>query len=316
MSDVPFTADRNFGLLAIPQHGKPSEYNVSTGQAGIDTGVRQLVSGEIWAQVIVPITGWTIASYLDEIVNPNPPPAILLPNNIPGNWNLIFQDEFNGNALDLTKWRPNWLAGDDTSDSPPVNSSEIEAYAPSQVSVNNGNLVLTATKKNVTVNGRKYTYVSGAVESHGKYDFTYGAVEASIKTPSGVGVWPAFWMDGANWPVTGEIDILEAYGTDGSSSFHYHYGTSAQNYGPGGSSGVAGASTVFHTYAVNWEPGIITWYYDGIMVYQLPNAHLVAGNTITSSPLFIILDLGLQKGFAGSSAAMEVDYVRVWQPSS
>jgi hypothetical protein len=31
----------------------------------------------------------------------------------------------------------------------------------------------------------------------------------AVHMPVGCGVWPAWWQNGPNWPVGGEIDILE-----------------------------------------------------------------------------------------------------------
>jgi len=221
---------------------------------------------------------------------------------------MVFSDEFNGTSLDLTKWRPNWDGGTDAAITPPVNSTETACYDPRQVTVGNGELDLTAIANPCTVNGKTYPYRSGLIESNGKYSFSYGVFEARIWTPAGSGVWPAFWSDGQSWPLDGEIDVLEAYGTDASSSFHYHY----PGGGPGGNSTVPGSTAGWHTYAADWEPGVITWYYDGQPVYRLTNADL-GGYSITAAPQYLILNLGMQYSPATVPATMRVDYVRVWQ---
>ncbi len=226
-----------------------------------------------------------------------------------GSWNMVFDDEFNAGALDLTRWQPNWNGDGVTAITPPVNNGERACYDPKQVSERNGELDLTATAGACTAaNGMTYPYRSGLIESNGKFNFTYGVFEARVWTPSGKGMWPAFWSDGQVWPNDGEIDTLEAYGTD-TSSFHYYY----PGGGPGGSALVPGATAGWHTYATDWEPGVITWYYDGRKVWQLTNANLAKGQNISSAPQYLILNLGLNSVHAVSPATLRVDYVRVWQ---
>lgn len=220
-------------------------------------------------------------------------------------WSLIFDDEFDGTSVDLTKWRPNWLGSSDTAITKPINSLETSCYDPKQVSVGNGELDLVAILQSCVVNNTTYKYRSGMVESNGRFNFTYGYMEARIWTPAGAGVWPAFWSDGQNWPYDGEIDVLEAYGTD-TSTYHYHYAGCGGDCNPGGSIVVNGATSGWHTYAADWEQGIITWYYDGQLVWQY-------ATSITSSPQYLILNLGLNSSQSAVPATLKVDYVRVWK---
>ncbi|MET0702316.1 MAG: glycoside hydrolase family 16 protein [Mycobacterium sp.] len=81
-----------------------------------------------------------------------------------------------------------------------------------------GHLAITALRS-----GTGYT--SARLNTKGKFDFTYGRVEASIKMPVGTGLNSAFWALGANvdtvgWPAAGEIDMAEYLDTGAS----YHVG--------------------------------------------------------------------------------------------
>jgi beta-glucanase (GH16 family) len=233
------------------------------------------------------------------------PPATTgdAPLGIPGAWRKAFSDEFNGTSLDGSKWNPNWL-GCSGCTTPPVNSSEQAAYAPSQVSVSEGSLHLRATAQQTTVNGKTYPYRSGLVESNGRAEFTYGAFEARIHTPSSgsqIANWPAFWGNGQNWPTDGEMDIMEGLG--GSACYHFH----SSSGGPG--SCASGSFTGWHTYGAEWKPGSVTYYYDGKQVGQITSG-------ITSAPMYLILNHGISSQHGGptvSSADMMVDYVRVWK---
>jgi beta-glucanase (GH16 family) len=144
------------------------------------------------------------------------------------------------------------------------------------------------------------------VNTDGKYTFTYGAFEARIWVPSdangSIADWPAFWADGQNWPTTGEIDTFE--GLSGTACWNFHSASSA----PGGCSDGTWTGG-WHTFAADWEPGSITYYYDGVQVGQVTSA-------VTSAPMYLILDLAVSGTYGGQTvvpATMMVDYVRVWQ---
>ncbi|WP_324983850.1 glycoside hydrolase family 16 protein [Streptomyces sp.] len=228
------------------------------------------------------------------------------PVGIPGSWRQVFGDEFNGTSLDGSKWNPNWL-GCPTCTTKPVNSAELGAYAPSQVSVSGGSLHLKAEKQATTAtDGKTYAYRSGLVESNGKAQFTYGAFEARIYTPAAspgvIANWPAFWTDGQNWPEDGEMDVMEGLG-GGKACYHFH----SPSGGPGGCA--PGDFTGWHTYGAEWKPGVVTYYYDGKQVGQISTG-------ITSSPMYLILNNGVSTEHGGpilTPADMMTDYVRVWQ---
>jgi beta-glucanase (GH16 family) len=246
-----------------------------------------------------PSTTTTIlATTTTTVASTNPQPT-----GIAGNWTMMFNDEFSGSSVDSSKWTANWL-GAPGAITPPVNSLETECYDPHQATVANGELDLTAINATCNVGGKTFAYKSGMVQSNGKFSFTHGAFEARIWTPAGTGMWPAFWTDGQSWPNDGEIDVLEAYGDD-NSSYHYHYAGCGGDCGPGDSAVVTGATAGWHTYSANWQSDTITWYYDGKPVWSYP--------TQTNSPMYLILNLGLNSSSPAVPATMRVDYVRVWQ---
>lgn len=232
---------------------------------------------------------------------PVTPPAGPVPSGAPGNWTLAWSDEFTGTALDATKWSTGWFG---TGVTVPVGgTAESAAYDPAQVSVAGGYLNLTTKTSSATVGGHTYPYRSGLVSTNGKYQFTYGFAEARINAlstiPSGTAIanWPAFWTDGQSWPEDGEIDIME--GISGQAQYHAH----SPSGGPGAA--VPGNFTGWHTYGVDWEAGLLTFYYDGKVVGTLPYDR--------TSPNYLILNYAMGGGNPiVSGAQMQVDYVRVW----
>jgi len=249
-----------------------------------------------------------------------------LPLGAPGSWTLRFDDEFNGDSLDLSKWKPNWFGSTDTSVTRPINDLEVSCYDPAQVSVSGGTLKLVAASTTnpacLTKSGARADYASGLVMSDGHYNFTYGFIEARIWLPPGPGLtpqnWAAFWTDGNDWPVDGEIDVMETLGGGSSTVWHYHYdsdtGSGVTSAQIGATASTLVADGGWHVFAADWEPELITFYYDGVAVGSVASSGLSGGARVTSSPQYVILNLGLNGAYAVHvPATMEVDYVRHWQ---
>jgi beta-glucanase (GH16 family) len=176
----------------------------------------------------------------------------------------------------------------------------------SNVSVSNGNLNLLLTSNS---GGLVSTDPDDGQPGHAGFQFAYGFAEARIYLPAygnQIANWPAWWTDSQNWPVTGEMDMME--GLSGSACYHFHYGTSpSDNNGPGGCA--SGDYSGWHTYGAEWSPGSVTYYYDGKEVGQLTTG-------ITSAPMYLVLENSSSGSYGGSvvtPSTMEVDYTRVWQ---
>ena len=244
----------------------------------------------------------TVAPVTTTTVDSGTPQPV---GNVAGTWNLSFDSEFNSSALDSSQWSTGWFGSGITKG---INGAEIECMDPSQVSVANGELDLTSIQKSETCGGVTQPYTSGMVTTNGHYSFTYGYAEARIWMPgtSSIAEWPAFWADGQNWPANGENDIVEGL-SNGLAQAHFHYqnasGAAAQDGPLTGSGSYTGG---WHTFGADWEPGSVTYYYDGVKIGSFTTG-------ITASPMYLILDLAVSAGEGVPSATMHVDYVRVWQ---
>jgi beta-glucanase (GH16 family) len=227
----------------------------------------------------------------------------LMPLGAAGTWHLVLNSTFNGSTLPHL-WSTGWFGSGITA---PVQSEELECYSPSQVTFSGGSLDLSLAKSTHTCGGIVRHYTSGMVTTARGFSFTYGLAEARIYLPpSGhqIADWPAFWTDGRSWPADGEMDILE--GLRGAACFHFH----DPSGGPGGC--VRGNYSGWHTYGANWEPGSVTYYYDGHRVGRITRG-------VTSAPMYLILNLAVDNSYGGAKVAparMQVKFVRVWQHGS
>jgi beta-glucanase (GH16 family) len=107
---------------------------------------------------------------------------------LPG-WTLVWQDEFEGPEIDRTKWAFD-IGGHGWGN----NESQAYTDRPENVRIEDGMLVIEARQEEFV--RRKYT--SARLKTQGLHAWTYGRIEARMKLPYGNGIWPAFWMLGAN----------------------------------------------------------------------------------------------------------------------
>ncbi|MGW5634439.1 lectin [Streptomyces sp. NPDC003832] len=216
---------------------------------------------------------------------------------------VTFSDTFDGPAgaaADSSKWQI------ETGDN--VNNHERQYYTAGNRNAaldGQGNLVITARRENPANYQCWYgtcQYTSARLNTAGRFTAQYGHVEARMKIPRGQGMWPAFWMLGndlgqVGWPASGEIDIMENVGFEPSTV----HGTI---HGPGysGSGGIGGAYTLpggqafadaFHTFAVDWSPGSITWSVDGNVYQRRTPADLGGRSWVFDKPFFLILNLAV-----------------------
>lgn len=253
----------------------------------------------------------TLVPTLAPTPAPTPVPA-------PAGWKLAWHDEFDGSAINKSNWTFDLGAGG-------WGNGEAQKYTarPENARVENGNLVIEARQEKLDDS----YYTSARLKTQGLQTFQYGRIEARIKVPAGKGLWPAFWMlgadfDGKNWPDCGEIDIMEYIGKEPDLIM----GTL---HGPGysGALGIGkwnrqtyNIADAFHTYAVEWQPGQIDWFYDGVKYHTVTRADVGERPWVGDHPFFIILNMavgGQLAGMIGLDTVFPtqtlVDYVRVYQ---
>jgi beta-glucanase (GH16 family) len=244
------------------------------------------------------------------------PPSSSAQSGAPANMHLVFGDDFSGSALDTSKWDTCYPWADGGGGCTNFGNNELEWYLPQQDQVSGNSLHLVASQTATTgstKNGQSKTYDwrSGMVTTFHSLDFTYGYVEVVARVPKGAGFWPTLWLlpQDQSWPP--EIDFQEGLGSDTfSTSVTFHSVSTGQHQATVGSS--TDLSAGFHTYAVDWEPGSLTWYIDGNVVSTY------RGNDVPSQPMYLLADLAISgtnppDASTPSSASLDIDQVRVFQ---
>ncbi|MBU2588630.1 MAG: glycoside hydrolase family 16 protein [Alphaproteobacteria bacterium] len=275
-------------------------------------------------------------------------------------WELAWADEFDGDSLDRSKWTPEvscWGGG----------NFERQCYTdrPENIAVEGGMLLLKARKERFTGPARPpeiaenpnpqltQSYTSGKVRTRGLHAWRYGRIEVRAKVPPGQGPWSAVWMmpdaDAyGRWPLSGEIDILEAVNIgakcklcDGGRGENRTI--SALHFGdlPPRNRLVDGRTTLpdgalpsddFHVYAVEWGEGLIRFLVDDrvhltVTADQWDSASpLALGNAAApfDQPFYVMANLAVggrlaeennAKGVAAKSfpAQFAIDWIRVYQ---
>ena len=235
--------------------------------------------------------------------------------------NLVMRDEFDmDGAPNSTYWSYNIGTGNNG-----WGNNELQYYTdrPENVVVEDGMLKITARQE--LYMGSNYT--SARILTKGKIEQKYGRIEARIKLPLGRGLWPAFWMIGANsdtviWPQCGEIDIMEYLGSNPTTVL----GTV---HGPGYSAGESISKsytlpnsrfdTDFHIFGIEWGEDYINYYIDDVLYNQITPDD-VPGEWVFNQPFYIILNMAVGGNLPGSPNSetvfpqtMLVDYIRIYQ---
>jgi beta-glucanase (GH16 family) len=240
------------------------------------------------------------------------------------NWELVWSEEFDGGEVDTTKW--SFQLGDGCPELCGWGNGEEQYYTADNASVVDGILRITARED--TIGGRPYT--SARMRTLGKASWKYGRIETRAKMPKTSGYWPAIWMlpeDNAygNWAASGEIDILEVFGTaPGTVHGTIHFGGVAPaNTFEGGSYSLpfGDFARSFREFAIEWVPGEIRWYVDGKLYHTATTWYSTEARFPAPFDQEFHLLMNVAIGGAGGPVgvnsvfpqSLEVDYIRVFQ---
>ncbi|MBI1368446.1 MAG: family 16 glycosylhydrolase [Planctomycetes bacterium] len=226
---------------------------------------------------------------------------------LPG-WKLTFDDEFNGDTLDVTKWTPADPWGRER-------NNELQAYVPEAITLKDGVLHIRADRGAAKYAGRMRQYTSGMMTTAMKFAQRYGRFEFRFRAPAGRGFWPAIWMlpNPPSWPP--EIDVMELIGHEPDKVHMTHHWHDAEHRLRSDTAEWTGPdfSADFHTIAVEWTPTYIAWFIDGVERQR-------STRSIPDTPMFILLNLAVGGDWPGPPDAntkfpsdFQIDYVRVYE---
>lgn len=230
---------------------------------------------------------------------------------------LLFADEFNDGQLDRSKWNvigPGFWVNNEQQAY--VDAPDTIHFLPAGVvpGADGGVLVLQPRYRKGfrTPDGRTTDFVSGRLESQGKFEFTYGRAAARIRMSDAVGVWPAFWLLGNGpWPNAGEIDIMEYVGEADWTGVALHgEGYSGETpfvdkqFFPPGTD-----VTQWHEYAVEWTPRQILFLVDGRLTYRVTRPMVEHyGKWSYDTPKFVILNFALGGAYPHKTNGIDTPY--------
>ncbi len=171
-------------------------------------------------------------------------------------------------------------------------------------------------------------FTSAKIKTASKLSFQYGRIEIRMKTPVGLGTWPAFWMlgndllKGIPWPDSGEIDILEQKGSLPDTAFGTIHGPNLPSGAGGGYGSTFTAQTPlnsgFHTYSIEWKKNKIDFYVDDNLYFSAAANDGSSGTWVYNQPFFLILNLGMGGEFTGDldpamkRTQMSIDYIHFY----
>jgi beta-glucanase (GH16 family) len=247
-------------------------------------------------------------------------------------WELVWSDEFDGDSIDSMNWTYDIGTGSNG-----WGNRELQYYTEraENARIEDGSLVIEARQE--AFEGSAYT--SARLKTEGLQSFRYGRIEASIRLPEGVGIWPAFWMLGDNfsevgWPYSGEIDIVELVGgpeePDSGRGDRVVHGTVhwfdedqslKQSSGHAFASSDGAFSEGFHEFAIEWEPEYIHWFVDGERYHSVA----ISEDSMVEfqRSFFLLLNIAVGGNWPGSPdesttfpQRMTIDYIRYYQDAN
>lgn len=241
-------------------------------------------------------------------------------------WELAWSDEFETDSIDKNNWNFQVVeAGHFNDEWQRYTNSTANAY------IKDGSLVIKAI--HVGEEHAMDQYTSARLHTADKQTFKYGKIAARAKLPFSNGIWPAFWMLGANinenggdtpWPQSGEIDIFELYGSKNDSlvEANIHYADASGSHGSMGAIPfklkVGRFADAFHTFELEWDAHRVTWFVDGVEFASMP----IRDDELSEfhKEFFILLNIAVGGTWAGRPDTesvfpqyMYVDWVRVYK---
>lgn len=234
------------------------------------------------------------------------------------NWELTFEDQFDGQKLDTGKWQTGYFWGKTILEDDYVQANERQFFTDDNIILDHGNLkIVTQHQK---VNGRvwhpvtgfypkEFDYTSGLINTAQFFRQKHGLFKAKIKVDHSYPVHHAFWLRGEK--ITPEIDIFK-YCRKSNSKLEIANYWSEQNAIKENKSVVSGLdfSKDYFIYSLEWTENKITWKINDFVVHQQTKG-------LPEEPMYLILSSGITKeGEPKLPSHMVADWVKVYKKAS
>lgn len=297
--------------------------------------MRNSISRAILLAISVTGLGAGVSAQTPQADTAGPPPETSrVETSVPGGFELVWSDEFDTPGLpDPAKWKYDTFRNKEG-----WFNNEKQYYAAGRLEnsrVENGKLIIQAHEEDLSSSGLSdwggQEYSSARLITQGLGDWTYGFFEIRANLPCGRGTWPAIWMLPSDpevvWPAGGEIDIMEHVGFE-PGVIHHSIHTTAFNLSRGtqktSKHEVPTACDAMHKYQLLWAPEMLLFAVDDQPRFLFQKESAKQTRWPFDKPQHLLLNVavggtwGGQKGIdpAAFPARMEVDYVRVYQPTS
>jgi len=224
-------------------------------------------------------------------------------------WELTFEDNFEGNSLDKDKWMTGYYWGKNLLNDDYVLVSEKQFFKESNVEIYNSNLSINTKTENVKGKvwdpamgfyEKEFDYTSGLINTGQFFRQQYGLFKAKIKVDHSYPVHHAFWLRGEQ--LTPEIDVFK-YGKKSATKLEI------ANYWNGGENkkslcGLNFAKDYF-IYSLEWTAEKLVWKINDVVLFEQSEG-------IPQEAMYIILSSGIHHEGQLNASTMVVDWVRAY----
>lgn len=132
-----------------------------------------------------------------------------------------------------------------------------------------------------------------------------------MKLPAGQGLWPAFWMLGANYPqlghpACGEVDVRENLGSEPGRVWGTVHGPGYAGAGLTGKAELPAGQRYaddVHTFAVDWTPEGFAFAVDVVVYHRVPKSAAGTNEWVFDRPFFLTLNLAVGGSWPGAPDA-------------
>lgn len=234
-------------------------------------------------------------------------------------WKLVWEENFDGKQLDETVWTKIPRGKSDW-------NNYMSDYEPLYV-LQNGKMVLRGIQNNFLPNDTA-SFLTGGIYTKDKKLFGLGRLEIRAKLNPATGAWPAIWMlpKDAEWPMGGEIDIMERLNHD---KFIYQtvHSNYTQNLGikdnPPASSVVSVNPNDYNVYAIEKYRDSLVFYVNDVRTKNYPRIETDKEGQFpfADEAYYLLIDMQLGGGWVGGIQPAElpvdmfIDWVRYFELS-